>query len=139
MYYKEGLEEGRHVARLSARHLADEVDDDEVKDDVGKDEVGKAALGRDAMELRLVGRVHLEPEADAEDEGGDAGDESAEERVEGEGAHQAAVHKLNDPGEEDVSEVCVDDLKFPGRVGRVLIVELGQYSLQARHLSLFLL
>ena len=37
---------------------------------------------------------YLEPEADSENEGGHAGDEPAQEGVEGEGPDQAAVHKL---------------------------------------------
>ena len=85
---------------------------------------------------------HLESKADAEDEGGDGGDEPREESVEGEGAHlvdsslkllcyffksyglfekksfiyetdQATVEELEDPGEEDVGQVGINDLQLP--------------------------
>ena len=80
---------------------------------------------------------HLESKADAEDEGGDGGDEPREERIEGEGAHlvnsshkifyrlfekkkvfiyetdQATVEELEDPGEEDVGQVGINDLQLP--------------------------
>ena len=86
---------------------------------------------------------HLESKADAEDEGGDGGDEPREESVEGEGAHlvdsslkllgyshtdslrkkksfvyetdQATVEELEDPGEEDVGQIGVNDLQLPGK------------------------
>jgi len=99
---------------LSRDSSADEVDHNEVKDHVCKQEVGKTALGRDRFKLGLVRWVHLESKADAEDEGGDGGDEPREESVEGEGAHQATVEELEDPGEEDVGQVGINDLQLLG-------------------------
>jgi len=51
---------------------------------------------------------YLKSEASSKDKRSNAGDESGEERVEREGADEAAVDKLHDPGEEDVDEVGVD-------------------------------
>ena len=69
--------------------------------------------------------LYLKPEADCEDKGADARDEPGEEGVEGEGADEAAVDELHDPGEEDVGEVAVYDLEPLRSVVDVLVEELG--------------
>ena len=71
---------------------------------------------------------YLEPEADGQDEATDTADETREEGVEGEGAHQAAVNKLKDSRQEHVQQVAVHDLKLGGRVRPVLGQEFGSHT-----------
>ena len=82
--------------------------------------------------------LYLESETNGENKWSDAGDESGEESVEGEGSDQAAVDKLDHASEEDVGEVGVDDLKLLGGVRAVLLVKLGHDSRQGGHDALLL-
>ena len=76
--------------------------------------------------------MYLKPEANGENEGANARDESRQERVEGERADEAAVEELHDSRDEDVGEVAVDDLEPLRSVVDVLVEELGHDGADCR-------
>lgn len=91
---------------------------------MGKDEVGESALRGDAGKDGLVLGIGLQAEAHGQDEAADGADEARQERVEREGAHQAAVNKLDDAGQQNVAQVDVHQLELLGGVLDVVVVEL---------------
>jgi len=116
--------------------LTDEVHHHQVQDHMGKDEVGETALRRNAGKYGLVLGISLQAEAHGQDEAADGADEPGEEGVEWEGAHQAAVNKLDDAGQQNVAQVDVHQLQLLGRVLHVVVVELGNDARQLHHVAL---
>ena len=82
--------------------------------------------------VKNVEHIYLKPEANGENEGANARDESRQERVEGERADEAAVDELHDSRDEDVGEVAVDDLEPLWSVVDVLVEELGHDGADCR-------
>jgi len=116
--------------------LTDKVHHHQVQDHMGEDEVGEAAFRRNAGKYGLVLGIGLQAEAHGQDEAADGADEPGEEGVEREGAHQAAVNKLDDAGQQNVAQVDVDQLQLLGRVLDVVVVELGNDARQLHHVAL---
>lgn len=86
----------RESINLQCTCSANEIDDNEVEHHVGKDKVCEGSLGGDVPELALVLRVGLHAQAHCQYKGTDAGDESGEERVEGERTDEGTVRELYD-------------------------------------------
>lgn len=69
----------------------------------------------------------------AQNEAADGRNESGQERVERETAHQATIHELNDAGQHDVHQIGIDQLQFLGRVVDVFVVEFVEDHLELSH------
>jgi len=77
---------------------------------VGEDEIAKGSFLADITEHRFILRVDLNPQTNSENEASNRRYESRQERVKGEGPYKAAIHKLDNPGKENISQVGVNHL-----------------------------
>lgn len=71
--------------------------------------------------------LNLQVRLTSEDEAADGGNESRQERVEGECADEHTISELQNSSQQNVHQIRVDQFKLLRRVVLVLIVELRQH------------
>lgn len=104
-----------------------------------KYEVGESSFRWYASKHSLVLWIGLEAKANCQYEAAHGGNEAGKKRVEGECAHQAAVNKLYDAGQQNVAQVDVHHFQFLRRVLHVVIVEFGNNSSDFNHFVIVVL
>lgn len=98
-----------------------------MQDYVSEDKVCESSLRAYPMEMTFVLRIHLQSQANSENEAGNAGYEATEKTVERKGANETTVHKLYDTRQKHVEQIGVDDLELFRCSFRVLLEELAYH------------
>lgn len=100
----------RILVKVRSPSSANEIDHHQMENNVRKNEIGKGPLFLELLELASSGSIHLNAQANAQNEACNGGQVARQECIEREGAHKQTVHELQHTSGKDVEQIGVDRL-----------------------------